>query len=138
MVLAFQVARRGEAQCRRDARAAVAGAERVVRALAAARVARDAAQLAQRMELVIAAREQLVRIALVADVPDDLVGRRVEHAVQRQREFDHSEIGGQVPGIARDRLDDDVAHLGRELQHISAVEALDVRGGMDLLEHAHG
>ena len=111
--------------------------ERVMRALGPARVARDAVQLAQRVELVEASREQLVRVALVPHVPDDLVLRRIEHAVERQREFDHAEVRRQVAGIAGHGLDDDVAHLGRELLHLGGLEPLHVGRGLDLLEHAH-
>src|SRR5215218_9092445 len=45
--------------------------------------------------------EDLVRIRLVAHVPDQPVGGRVEGVVERDREFDHSEAGAEVS--ARDR-----------------------------------
>ena len=101
----------------------MAGAERVVLALGARRIAGDAAQAAQRVEVLEAPGEQLVRVGLVADVPDDLVARRVEHAVERERQLDHAEVGRQVAGAARHGLDDDVAHLGGELVELGARSA---------------
>ena len=45
----------------------------------------------QRADAVAAAGEDLVRIGLMADVPDQPVVRRVEHVVQGDRQFDHAE-----------------------------------------------
>ncbi len=59
------------------------GAEGVVVALGAAGEAREAAPGAQGADAVAAAGQDLVRIRLVADVPDQLVARRVEDGVER-------------------------------------------------------
>src|SRR3546814_4541375 len=59
--------------------------ERVVLALAALGEARQAAALAQRADAVAAPGHYLVRIALVPDVPHQLVARRVEHIMDRDR-----------------------------------------------------
>jgi hypothetical protein len=56
------------------------GAERVVFALAALGEAGQAAALAQRADAVAPAGQDLVRIGLVADVPDQPVARRIEDA----------------------------------------------------------
>ena len=39
-------------------------------------------------------REKLVRITLVTDIPDDGVVWRIEYAVERYGQLDHSQIGG--------------------------------------------
>ena len=52
---------------------------------------REAALLLDGVELVAAAGEHLVRIGLVADVPDEAVARRVEDVVQRDGELDRAE-----------------------------------------------
>src|SRR2546425_6744612 len=74
----FQVASRRHPVRGRQRRARVTGAELIVLALAPPEESRQSALLPQRGEAVIAAGENLPRIALVADVPDDLVVRRIE------------------------------------------------------------
>ena len=67
----------------------------------------SAAALAQRADPVAPAGEDLVRIGLVPDVPDDAVMRRIEHVVQRDGEFDDAEPRAEVAagdGHRRDRL----------------------------------
>ncbi len=91
--LAFEVAGAGHAQRGRDGRGRMAGAEGVVFAFRAPREARKAAALAQRPDAIAAAGEDLVRIGLVADVPDDAVAGRVEDPMQRDGQFDDAETG---------------------------------------------
>jgi len=98
------------------------GPEGVVLALAALREARDAAELAQRGHALAAAGQDLVRVALVADVPDQAVARRVEDVVQRDRELDRAEVRRQVAAGARDRLQDEVAQLAGQLRQPRAIE----------------
>ena len=60
-------------------------AEGVVFALGAFGEAAEAAALAQSADAVAAPGQDLVRIALMADIPDQLVMRRVEDRVDRDR-----------------------------------------------------
>ena len=71
-------------------------AERVVFALGALGETRQAAALAQGADAVAPAGENLVRIGLVADVPDQAVARGIEDPMQRDGELDHAEPGAQV------------------------------------------
>ena len=91
------------------------GAERVVFALRALGEARQAFGLAQRADAVAAAAENLVRIGLVADVPDDPVGGRVEHVMQRDRQLDDAKARAQMPARHRNRVDRLRAQLCRQL-----------------------
>ena len=50
-----------------------------------------------------AAGQHLVDVRLVADVPHELVLGHVEHAVQRQRQFDDAEVRREVAAVARRR-----------------------------------
>ena len=60
--------------------------------------------LAQRADAVAAAGQDLVRIGLVADIPDQPVVRRVEDVVQRDRQLDDAEAGAEMAaGDARRR-----------------------------------
>jgi hypothetical protein len=86
-------------------------AERVVFALAPAREAREAAALAQRADALAPAGQDLVRIGLVADVPDQPVARRVEEIVERDRQLDDAEPRPEMAAGDGDRVD----RLGPEL-----------------------
>ena len=104
----------------------MADAEGVVRALAALGKAGDAAVHAQAAHAFAAAGEHLVRVALVADVPDQPVLRRVEDVVQRDGQFDGAEVGRQVAAGLRHRFDQEVAQLAGQLRQLLALEAAQV------------
>ena len=98
--------RGGDRGCR------VTGAEHVVLALDPLQKAGEPAFLPQRLEPAVATREQLVRVALVADVPDELIARRVEDVVQRDRQLHDAEPRADVSAGARADVDEPRAHLG--------------------------
>ena len=89
----------------------VAGAHDVVLGLEHRAERRQALVLADRVEPVAAAGEHLVRVGLVADVPEDLVARRVEQAVERDRQLAGAEVGAEVAADLADRVDDQLADL---------------------------
>ena len=93
-------------------------AERVVFALGALGEAGQAAALAQGADAVAPAGEDLVRIGLVADVPDQPVARRVEHPVQGDGQLDHAEAGAQMAAGHRHRVDRLLAQLVDELAQV--------------------
>ena len=80
----------------RDRGRRMADAERVVLAFLALRERREAVLLLDRGDAVAAAGQDLVRIALVADVPDQAVARRVEQVVQRDGQLDHAQAGAEM------------------------------------------
>ena len=94
------------------------GAERVVFALGALGEAGQPAAHAQRADAVAPAGEDLVRIGLVADVPDEPVARRVEHVVQRDGQLDHAEPGAEVAAGDRDGRNRLLAQLVGELAQL--------------------
>ena len=71
---------------------------------------------------IVAAGEHLVRIALMPDVPDELVARRVERVVQRDRQLDDAEPGADVPAGARADVDQARADVVGELRQLVAGE----------------
>ncbi len=133
-VVALEPGRGGHAEPGRDRGRAVRGAERVVIALRAPREARQPARLAQRADALAAAGDDLVRVALMADVPDQPVVWRVEHMVQRHGQLDHAQPGAEMPARHRDRVDRLLAQLRRELLQLRPVEAAQVRWRKDLVE----
>ena len=109
----------------------VAGAHDVVLGLEDRAERRQPLVLADRRQPLAAAGEDLVRVGLVADVPEDLVAGRVEQAVQRDGELAGAEVGAEVAADLADRVDDVAAHLLRDLLQLLVVEPVQVRGAVD-------
>ena len=97
-------------------------AERVVFALGALGEAGEAAAHAQRADAVAPPGENLVRIGLMADVPDDAVARRVEQVVQRDGQLDDAEPCPEVAAGDRDGVDRLLAQFVGDLTKLSLVE----------------
>ena len=110
------------------------GAERIVFAFGALGEAGQAAALAQRADAVAAAGENLVRIGLVADVPDQAIVRRVEHVVQRDRELDHAEPGAEVPAGYGDSVDRFLPQFIGHLAQLAGVELPEIAWRFDAVE----
>ena len=137
--LAEPVARVGEADRGGERGAGVAGAEGVVRALVAVEEAAQAARLADAAEvLAAAAGEELVHVALVGDVEDELVARGLEDAVEGEGQLDHAEVGADVPAVAGRDLDEARADLGGELRQAVGGQAADVLRTADGGQQGHG
>src|SRR5690242_17428557 len=109
-------------------------AEGVVLRFGAARKAGDAVDHAQPRHGFAPAGEDLVRISLVADVPDDAVFRRVENVVQRDRQLYRSEVGGEMPAGLGHRFEYEGAQLVGELAELLALERAELRRIVDRLE----
>ena len=88
-------------------------AEGVVFALRSLCETGKSASLPQGPDAVAAAGEDLVRIGLMPDVPDEAVVRRVEHVVQRHRKLDDAKPRAEVAAGHRYRAD----RLGPKLVH---------------------
>ena len=84
--------------------------------------------MAQGADAVAPPGQDLVRIGLVADVPDELVVRRVEHFVQRDGELDHAKACAKMAAGHRDRVDGLLAKLGRELRQVMVVQGPQILG----------
>ena len=91
-------------RCRNRGRG-VADAEGVVFAFLALRERRHPVLLLHRMDGVAATGEDLVRVGLVADVPDEAVVRGVVEVMQGGGEFDHAQAGAEMAAAAADRFD---------------------------------
>src|SRR3546814_2145418 len=96
--------------------------ERFVLALAALGEARQAAALAQRADAVAAPGQYLVRIALVPDVPHQLVARRVEHIMDRDGQLDDAQPRPQMPARRPDGGNGSGAQLVGELAEVFGLQ----------------
>ncbi len=92
------------------------------------------AVLTDRVESLAPTGQHLVRVGLVADVPEDLVAGRVEQAVERDGELAGAEVGAEVAADLTDRVDDQLAGLLRDLLELVVVELVQVRGLVDPLQ----
>ena len=95
---------------------------------------RESAVLADRVQLVAAAGEDLVRVGLVAHVPEHLVARGVEQRVDRHGDLARAEVRAEVAADLADRVDDQLADLLRDLRELLVVEALQVGRAVDFVE----
>src|SRR3546814_19204494 len=78
--------------------------------------------------------DDLVRIALVADVPDDLVARRVEHIVERGRQLDDAESRSQMPARRPHRRTPFGAQFVGELAEVFGVQLSEGGGALHRVE----
>ena len=83
---------------------------------------------------VAAAGEDLVRIGLVPDVPDQQVARGLEGVVERDRQLDRAQVRGEVAAGLRDAADDLLAQLVGELSELVDRELAQVGGQVDAVE----
>src|SRR5579864_5052218 len=109
-------------------------AERVVFTLRTLGEAGQATALAQRADAVAAAGQDLVRIALVADVPAQPIARRVEHIVQRNRQLDHAKPGAKMAARLRDGVNEILSQLVGDLAKPVRLESPQVIRSVDLIE----
>lgn len=89
----------------------MAGAERVVLGFFSAKKSRESAVLLYCMELVAAASKDLVRVSLVADVPNQTVARSVENVMHRHRELYRTQAGAGMAADAGTSLKNELPYL---------------------------
>ncbi len=111
-ILSQQIVTRLEAQHGRNARTGVARHEQVVGAFLGIGVTHQSAFLADRAEVPEATGEQLVRIDLVAGVPDQAVFGEVEDQVQGDGQLHHAQVAGKVGRPSRHHVAQGFANLG--------------------------
>ena len=109
-------------------------AEAVIFALGALGETGKAAALPQGADAVAPAGEDLVRIGLMPDVPDQPVRRGVEHGMQRHRQFDDAEAGTEMTAGHRDRTDGLGAQFVRHLAELMVLQLSEVGRGRKGIE----
>ena len=65
-------------------------------------------------QLVAAAGEDLVRVGLMADVPQDLVARRVDQRVHGDGDLARAQVGAEVAADLPHGVDQQLPHLLRD------------------------
>src|SRR5204862_7658983 len=112
----------------------VRGAERIVVALAALGEAGEAAAGAQRTDAVAPSGQDLVRIGLVADIPDQAIAGCIEGVMDGGGQFDHAEAGAEMAARDGDRVDRLLTQLVGDLAHLLDLELAEVVGRSDRVE----
>ena len=113
-------------------------AERVVFALRPAGEAAQPPALAKRADAIATAGDDLVRISLVADVPDQFVGRRVEHIMDRDGQLDHAEPGPKMTARLRHRGNHFGTQLVGEGRQLLLIQRAQIGGKRDAVEQWGG
>ena len=126
--IARQVARVGKAAAQAHRRGGMAHGEQVVLGLVGIGKARSLTK-ALRVDIgVRAPGQRLVGVGLVRHVKDNLVGGGVKHAMERDRELNDAQVGGNVSADSGGAFEDGVANLVAELRELGAIKSLDVLG----------
>src|SRR5882672_9811811 len=99
------------------------GAKGIVFALAPLGETGKASALTHRTHASAASGQDLVRIGLMADIPDDLVLRRIEDAVQGHGELDDAEASAEMAAGDRNRVDKLVAQFFGGLPKLALFQA---------------
>ena len=60
------------------------------------------------------AGEDFVHVGLMADVPNQPIGRKIEHAMQRERQLDDAEVRREVAAVDGARSNEQIANLTRQ------------------------
>ena len=135
MVVAVrQIARHRHAEAGGDRGRGMGRSECVVFAFRALGETAQASALPQRADPIAPSGQDLVRVGLVADVPDDAIGRRVEHVVERHRQFDDAEARAQMPAGHRDRADRLGAQFVGDLGEVASAQLAQISRRADLIQ----
>ena len=121
-----QIGRHHEPKRRRDRGGTVRRPERIIGRLRPFGEPRQPAFGAQRTDTVAPSGQDLVRITLMAHVPDDLVARRIKNRMQGDGQLHHTQPGPQMPaghGNSRNRFS---PHLIRQLTQLRVGQRLHV------------
>ena len=116
----------GDAERRRNGGAAVTGVEVVIGAFFLFGEAGHAALGTQRIKAVKSAGEQLVGVALVADVPNHTVLWKIKDAVHGDRQLHHTQIRRQMTAVDCHDLDQLFSDLSTERVNVTVCNAFDV------------
>ena len=101
VVIALHLVGLRDTERRGDGGAAVSLGQNIVFAFRAVGEAGNASVLTERVEAFVPTRQELVRVALMADVEDDLILWGMKMAVQRDRRFREAEIRRQMSAVYR-------------------------------------
>ncbi len=114
------------------------GAERVIYAFGALGKTGKTATLTDRADLVAPAGENFMRLALMPDIPDQTVIRRIEHGVNGDGQFDNAKTRAKMATGGGHGIDRFTAQFVGKLFQLRIVKAAHIRRGMNPVEKGRG
>ena len=132
--LVFEFFGPGDADGRGQRSAAVPSNESVTVALLRAGKARDTVLAAQLRKTGPAAGQQLVGVALVAYIKQQLVLRKIQHTVQSDRQFHNTQIGGQMAARLGNTFDQELPDFLAQGGHLVCGQIFNFSGRIDTLQ----
>ena len=90
--------------------------------------------LSNRVESIAAAGDQLVWVALMSCVEDQLIAWSIEDVMQGERQLNGAEIPAEMAANLGDDFNDPLADLLGQLLELRPIEFADVEGRVDLVE----
>lgn len=112
----------------------MAGAKGVINAFFPVGKSTDPAELTVGVEYILPTCKQLMRIRLVADIPDEHIVGGIKDVVKGDGEFHHPKAGTQVSLLGRYDLDNVLSQLFRQRYELFGVELAQVRWVLDRIE----
>lgn len=109
----------------------MAGAVAVVLAFCAKEETIQAVMLADGVNFVPTSGEHLMDVTLMRHVEDEAILWRVEHAMEREREFNHPEVRTKMPAGLAECLDQRCADFFREIWQSLEREGFEIGWGGD-------
>src|SRR5437660_1672048 len=85
----------------------------------------------KRADPIPAPRDQLVRVSLVAHIPDDRFPGRFEHAVKGDGQLDRSEACPEVASVCQADRKNLLAHVLSQVHHLLEAHLLDLLRGLN-------
>ena len=101
LLVAIILQRRGESHRGRKRGTGVSRDKRIMSRFRGILESGKSAVPPDRIKRFITSGKDFVRVRLVPDIPDNLVGRRAEDPVKRHGQFNHAEVGRQMPPVFR-------------------------------------
>ena len=100
--------------CRCDRSARMPHGKRIVITFGGIGKTADPVRAAKTPEFIFSSCNNFMCIALMPDIPEQLILLKIEHAVQRQRQFHYTQIACQMPAGLTDRFENKLAYFLRQ------------------------
>ena len=98
---------------------------------------RHSAALSKSWQKMLSSGQKFMGVALMTDIKEQTVIRKVEDIVHRNSEFDDAEIGSQMSAALGDLLANSVANFGANLDKVGRWKSLQVGWRMDGSKEIH-
>ena len=100
--------------------------KRITVTLFSLREAAHSSILAHLVETVLASCQNLMRIRLVSDVPDQSVFRQIQRQMQCHGQFDDAQIGCQMSAVCADLFDQKIPDFLCQLRQFFFLDLFDI------------